>query len=541
MTQALQTYAAAGQLRSLRWQNFSDYRSQVEGFYSARDWNPAWIDGDKPTPQAIAMTHLFAMSGAKGLDANDYDAAFWEARIHTLRHANESVRAAFDLEMTVCALRYVSALHVGRINPAHFNYGIDIAEKHMDLAKFLAQQVVSARDVKTVMQTVEPTSRMYGVTLQALTRYQELAANTQHEPPLPMLQKAITAGSVYAGAPALRKRLIVLGDMQESATDDGAGESATAYTPSLAEGVKSFQRRHALPASGILTPATLAELNVPLATRVLQLEDTLERIRWLAPQYQEAPVFVNIPEYLLRVYRPDHTLAFQMRVVVGQANVDDHKTPMIAREMRYIVLRPFWNVTPTITKEELAPHVEKDKGYLAAKNFEVVDRSGKLVTDWSAEDLEKNRYMVREKPGPKNSLGLVKFMFPNKQNIYLHSTPAVQLFSRTRRDYSHGCVRIQDPEQMADWVLQGQPKWTPDAIHDAMENGEDNKTVGLLHPIPVLIFYATARVDNDGAVYFFHDLYGYDADLEATLAKGAPYPVKPEPKPVLKKDAGDTA
>lgn len=548
---AVQADARSGHLDLLHWSNFADVRDPVEAFYAGRTWDLAWVHGQKATSQAIALTHVFASSSEKGLQPDDYDAAVWLQRLHDLKHADAHQRAAFDVEMTVCAMRYLSALHMGRVNPAHFNYGINIEEKKIDLAGFLSQKVIETGDLTGALAELEPTSAMYRNTLEALHQYQAMEAKAATEAGdgsrgagelLPVPTKPIGAGSAYAGASALARRLTLLGDLQgDSAGLASADSVPESYTAALAEGVKNFQNRNDLTPSGMLTPATVAALNVPLSTRVNELKDTLERVRWLAPEYQDAPVFVNIPEYLLRVYGDDHTLAFQMRVVVGQAKVDDHKTPMIAQKMRYVVLRPFWNVTPTIVKEELVPHVEADKGYLEAKNFEVVDRRGKPVTSWTTEELAKNLFMVREKPGPTNSLGLIKFMFPNKQNIYLHSTPAVQLFARSRRDYSHGCVRIQDPEQMADWVLRDQPKWTPDVIHDAMENGEDNKTVGLMHPIPVLIFYATARVADDGKVHFFNDLYGYDADLEGLLAKGPPYPVKPDPKPKPKGDEGDTA
>jgi murein L,D-transpeptidase YcbB/YkuD len=545
---AVQADARSRHLDLLHWSDFTDVREPVDAFYAGRTWDLAWIHGQKATSQAIALTHVFASSSDKGLQPDDYDAAVWQQRLHDLKHADAQQRAAFDVEMTVCAMRYLSALHLGRVNPAHFNYGINIDEKKIDLAGFLSQKVIETGDLTGALAELEPTSAMYRNTLEALHQYQAMEVKEVGDGThganelLPIPAKPIGIGSAYSGASALASRLTLLGDLPgESAGPVSADSVSKSYTAALAEGVKNFQNRHDLTPSGTLTPATVAALNVPLTTRVNELKDTLERVRWLAPEYQDAPVFVNIPEYLLRVYGDNHTLAFQMRVVVGQAKVDDHKTPMIAQKMRYVVLRPFWNVTPTIVKEELVPHVEADKGYLEAKNFEVVDRRGKPVTNWTTEELAKNLFMVREKPGPTNSLGLVKFMFPNKQNIYLHSTPAVQLFARSRRDYSHGCVRIQEPEQMADWVLRDQPKWTPDVIHDAMENGEDNKTVGLMHPIPVLIFYATARVADDGKVHFFNDLYGYDADLEGLLAKGPPYPIKPDPKPKPKGDEGDTA
>lgn len=533
LEQALHADADAEQLASLRWPNFSDYKPLVETFYKQRDWDPAWVDKRKPTQQARALIGLFAASASKGLNADDYDAALWADRLHALPHDNDQQVAAFDTAMTVCTMRYVSDLHVGRVNPIHFNFGVDIQKKKYDLPGFLVQQVVTAKDMNAALKGIEPDSDTYRNTLSALNHYQALAQQAPDEEPLPVPLKPITPGSPYSGATALAARLTLVGDL----VAPNEASPPKRYTAALAEGVKSFQSRHNLYSSGLLTPQTVADLNIPLATRVQQLEDTLERLRWLAPEYQSPPVFVNLPEYTLRVYNDDHSIAFQMPVVVGQAKVDDHKTPMLSQEMRYVVLRPFWNVTPTIVKEELVPHVQADHDYLESKNFEVVDRRGKPVHNWTVDGLAKNLYMVREKPGPGNSLGLIKFMFPNKLNIYLHSTPAVQLFTRSRRDFSHGCVRIQNPEQLADWVLRDQPKWDPDTIHDAMENGDDNKTVVLTHPIPVLIFYATARVAEDGKVHFFNDLYGYDADMESVLAKGPPYPVKPE----VKKQTGDTA
>lgn len=534
LERALHAAADAGHLAALHWPNFSDEKPLVETFYAQRGWDPAWVDTRKATRQARALIDLFAQSAAKGLTPADYDASLWTERLNGLAHDSDQQLADFDTAMTVCTMRYVSDLHVGRVNPVHFNFGVNIQAKQYDLPSFLAQHVVAARDMHAALEGVEPDSAVYRNTVQALNHYQALAAQAPDPSALPVPLKPIAVGSPYPATSALAARLTLLGDL--AADPSGSPTASARYTSALAEGVKSFQDRHNLSPSGLLTPQTVAALNVPLSTRVQQLEDTLERLRWLAPEYQSPPVFVNLPEYTLRVYNDDHSIAFQMPVVVGQAKVDDHKTPVLSQEMKYVVLRPFWNVTPTIVKEELVPHVQADHDYLASKNFEVVDRRGKPVLNWTVEGLAKNLYMVREKPGPGNSLGLIKFMFPNKLNIYLHSTPAVQLFARSRRDFSHGCVRIQRPEQLADWVLRDQPKWDPDTIHDAMENGDDNKTVVLTQPIPVLIFYATARVAEDGKVHFFNDLYGYDADMESVLAKGPPYPVKPE----VKKQVGDT-
>ena len=549
LEQALHTNADAGRLAFLRWPDFRDYKPLVESFYAQRDWDPAWVDNHKATDQAIALTTLFATSAGKGLNPQDYDAPLWPARLHLLADANDQQVAQFDTAMTVAAMRYVSDLHIGRVNPSHFSFGVNVQTKKYDLANFLVQQVVAAKNMNDALKGVEPDSPRYRDTLKALVLYQQMARQTAADPPLPTPGKPLSPGAAYAGAGALTARLQLLGDMPGNAGDAGVAGNGTPacgnlsvacddtrYTQALAEAVRSFQGRHDLPSDGRLTPQTVAALNIPLDTRVHQLEDTLERMRWLAPEYQAAPVQVNIPEFVLRAFSDDHTLAFQMRVVVGQSSEQDHQTPVLAQQMKYIVLRPFWVVTPTIIKQEIVPHVEADKDYLEAKNFQVVNRTGKPVEHWTTEGLEKNLYMVREKPGPQNSLGLVKFMFPNKLNIYLHSTPAIQLFTRGKRDFSHGCVRIQDPEKLAEWVLRDKPEWTPDKLHDAMENGQDNKTVLLSHPIPVLISYDTARVGEDGKVHFFNDIYGYDKDMEDVLAKGDPFPVKPEPK----KLTGDT-
>ena len=228
-----------------------------------------------------------------------------------------------------------------------------------------------------------------------------------------------------------------------------------------------------------------------------------------------------------------------MKVVVGKV-VGEHQTPVFTHMMKYLIFRPFWNVPISIIKKELTGHIEKSGvGYLAAHNFETVDSKGQHV-DASAAQVERGGVVVREKPGPKNSLGLIKFMFPNQYDIYLHSTPQPELFSRSRRDFSHGCVRVQHPDELAVWVLRNTPgDWDLEKVQDAMNNGPDSHTVVLKQPIPIVLFYATANVDADGAVHFFNDLYGYDQQLQDVLAKGRPYPSQQEK--VNPNSHGDTA
>ena len=215
-----------------------------------------------------------------------------------------------------------------------------------------------------------------------------------------------------------------------------------------------------------------------------------------------------------------------MNVIVGKAY--RHETPVFDDDMLYVVFRPYWNVPPSIQRSEIVPAIQRDRDYIATRNFEVTTHSGQVVTsatisDDVLEQLRAGKLVVRQKPGPKNSLGLVKLIFPNQYNVYLHSTPAQQLFSQVRRDFSHGCIRVEKPEELTEWALRNNQNWTLAAVHTAMQEGEDDVQVKLATPIPVLILYGTAVAEEDGTVHFFDDLYGHDAELKALLAKGYPY------------------
>ena len=554
---SLQQQMAQPQLATLRWPNYSEYSPQVQALYAGRNNAPAWLSGDRPgelepTSAARQLIKLFTDAAQKGLAPEDYDGPRWAARVQqiaTIKSKKDTSDAAtqaaaqFDLAMTVCAMRYLADLHLGRINPQTLNFDIDVPGRRaqFDIVKVLSEQVISSSDVAGVAASLEPQNPLYKNTEAALPRYLALAAqqDADPQPPLPGIgaAKPVEAGGTYPAADALLKRLQLEGDApatNATPLPSAAGTpptASTAYTQELAAAVKAFQLRHGLAPDGKLGQNTIDAMNVPLDKRVRSLNDALERWRWLPQEYQQPRVFVNLPEFLLRAYGPDHALAFKMEVVDGEAH-GFHDTPMFVRLMRYVVFRPYWNLPSSIVKKEIVPHVVKSgMTYLGAHGYEVTTRSGEVVGDATAGDLEHLRYMVRQKPGPSNSLGLVKFLFPNEYDVYMHSTPELFLFALARRDRSHGCVRLQHADQMALWVLSGDQKdpatqtaWDIDSIHDAMNNAEkNNKTIGLKTPLPVVITYMTAMADEDGSVHFFADIYGYDKDLEAALAKGRPY------------------
>ncbi len=519
--------------------NFEDYQSQVQSFYEARNYELAWTREGKPTSEATAMIQLFTDAANKGLRPEDYDASRWPQLVQELKSYGSSSSddaqtkvAQFDAAVTISSMRFLSDVHLGRINPQALNFDIDVPAKRaaFDLTDALDNQIVDSDDVPSAVAKLEPQNPMYKATEDALPKYLQLAQQ-QPAAPLPPAAKPISAGGQYADVAGLYARLQMEGDAAAGAMPQG-------YDQSLSEAVRHFQARNGLTEDGKLSQATIDAMNVPMATRVQQLSDSLERWRWLPDEYQQPRFLVNLPEFMVRTYDADNSLAFKMKVVDGESN--GHDTPMFVRHMRYMIFRPYWNLPTSIVKKELLRHVNSSgAGYLERNNYEVVNNKGEAVSGWNADDLEHSRYLVRQKPGPKNSLGLVKFMFPNEYDIYMHSTPEMALFNLTRRDRSHGCVRLNDAEKMANWVLNGQGDWDADKIHEAMfgpaDGGEanNNKQVNLPKPLPVVLTYLTANADEDGTVHFFKDMYGYDKQLENALAQPRPYskdPVKINPK-----------
>jgi len=517
----LQEIVTSGKLSNLRWPDFSDYKAHVAEFYESSAYAPAWLHSPQPSPQALAMIEVFKAAWKRGLQPEDYDASLWEGRIRELQNSDVDP-APFDVALTVCTMRFVSDLHIGRINPKHLRFGLSVEEKKYDLAQFVRDRLLSASNVASVLDQVEPPFAGYRRTKAALVRYSEMLGQDDGEQ-LSASAKPVEPGQPYAGVPRLIRILKLVGDLPPDATISGGSQ---VYDGDLVEAVKSFQRRHGLTDDGRIGTGTLKQLNVPLSDRVRQLQLALERWRWLPSEFSAPPIIVNIPDFQLRAVDETNNLALKMRVVVGKAMRT--QTPVFSRDMTYVVLRPYWNVPPSILRGEIVPAIQRNRDYLAKKNYEVTTNDGKVVTDGTISDdvlaqLRVGKLSVRQKPGPTNALGLVKLIFPNEFNVYLHSTPATEFFSRTRRDFSHGCIRVEKPAELTAWALRNNPGWTVERVKESM-NGEDNVTVKLNQPVPVFIVYATALAYENGEVHFYDDIYGHDAALAQALARGYPYP-----------------
>ena len=447
-------------------------------------------------PWAGEAQALLARAAEQGLDASDY----------RLDPAAADTNAALQSAV----LRYLRHLHQGRVSPKELGFGV-VAEPlpEGEIAQRLSALADGAQ-LRALADELTP----------ALARYRELAAGPAFAA-LPALGKAgkVQPGQAYEGSVALRERLVAFGDLPVD-----AAPASTLYDEALAAGVRRFQSRHGLDADGVIGRGTLAALNTTPTQRVRQIELAMERLRWLPHRSGRPFIAINIPMFRLWAWdaaAPESSPAVRMGVIVGRAVRT--QTPVFADEMTHLIFRPYWNVPRSILRNEVLPAAEADPLYLQRHDMELVAGQGDDArpVEASPQNLAASRtgaLRIRQRPGPKNSLGLVKFIFPNDDNVYLHGTPARELFGRSRRDFSHGCVRVEDPPALAAWLLRDQPDWTRERIEAAMAGGK-TRQVNLSQPVPVILYYVTTAVTpDDGLLHFADDLYGHDRTLERALA-----------------------
>jgi murein L,D-transpeptidase YcbB/YkuD len=295
------------------------------------------------------------------------------------------------------------------------------------------------------------------------------------------------------------------------------------YGGPLVDAVARFQSRHGIGSTGEFDADTVDALNVPLSERVWQLRLAMEELRWLQSKFSSPVVVVNLPEFRLRAYDADGRVALSMGVTVGDAY--DFQTPVFESSISYVVFRPYWYVTRRILREEILPDLTVDRDYLREADMEVIDLDGSVLSGGKVSDevlgeLRAGSLTVRQRPGPDNSLGLIKVVFPNEHSIYLHDTPANKsLFGSSTRASSHGCIHLERPAEFASWLLSNKPGWNIERIETAMSSGRNSTRVDLAKSIPILIFYGTALVEN-GEVHFYKDIYGHDTTLKAALIQG---------------------
>jgi murein L,D-transpeptidase YcbB/YkuD len=513
---------AAGHHPWARWPEFPALAADLRAAYEPGAYQPLWIANGGPTQAARDAVAQLAGAGDHGLDPADYDAADLAARFAALGSgppASGADLALLDTELTLGLTRYLVHHRMGRLDPRQFGFEFDQAVKRFDVAAVI-RRASAGENLASLVRALEPRFAQYRLLEAALPRYRALAADSTLGPI--NAGPPVRPGDPLPAAPALRHLLAGLGDLPAA----DAGDTTPMYDEPLVNAVRRFQSRHGLETDGIIGRLTLAELNVPLAQRVRQFDLALERLRWL-PDLSPPIVAVNVPGFELFAVdsvgasgRP----ALEMKVIVGKA-LDTH-TPIFIESMRYIEFRPYWTVPLSIVRRTILPEVWKDPEYLARHGFEVLGSGNRVLgseaTPAVLARLERGTLELRQRPGPENAMGLVKFIFPNNHQVYLHGTPHSELFRRPRRDFSAGCIRVEDPAALAAWALRDQPEWTLSRIDEAME-AEGTSRAFLRTPVTVVIFYTTVVVRPGGAIYFYDDIYKHDAEMERALESGAPF------------------
>jgi len=506
--------------RSARWRFALPLAAALTSAAAAVAPAPLWLAHGQPSHQAIEMSGLLSGSDRYGLRPQDYDAAWLASEVAHLAGGDSALTESnqFEQRMTIAATRLIQDLHYGRIDPRAVGFELGAKRSDLDIIA-VVRRVARSQSVADTLAGIEPAFYHYALLERALARYRRLALDPALGP-LPDIGKhPLRAGALYAGAAALRYRLQAEGDLPAST---GAADANRLDGATMA-GLQQFQQRMGLHVAAALDARTLAALNVPLAARVRQIELTLERWRWLPP-FAAPPVIVNIPQYRLFAFSTTADRAaslLQMPVIVGR-NIPTARTPVFMGSLRELVFRPYWDIPRDIMLSEMLPAIRRNPDYLEHNQLDIVsgesDSSPVLAPTPAAIDaLAAGQARLRQRPGDDNALGLLKFVFPNAHNVYMHDTPVHRLFLESRRTFSHGCIRLSEPVALAALVLRNEPgDWTEERIRAAM-HGPDAYRVHLTHETPVLILYGTALATEAGPVQFFEDVYGHDARLAALL------------------------
>jgi murein L,D-transpeptidase YcbB/YkuD len=466
-------------------------RNVIADLYERGGFRHAWT-----AETAEELLRAVRGSADDGLDPADYHLA----PIKRLRGAPSAPErdANLDLLLTDAMVRLAYHLRFGKVDPEQLDPHWNLVSELVGVDPATAmQQALDQGRVYEALEDLKPKYPFYARLKQALADYRRIeeAGGWPAVPAGPTLKPGMTDARV----PVLRRRLAVTGDLPATA----AGDAGSSYDATLEAAVKSFQERHGLTPDGAIGRTTIDALSMPVAQRIAQIRATLERCRWVMHDLPERLVMVNVAGFTVYFAR-DHRIVWQSPVVVGATYT---KTPIFRADMKYIVVNPTWTVPPGMMRNEIGPAMRRDPGYLARKGFRMVN--GQVV----------------QPAGPKNALGRIKLMFPNTHSVYLHDTPAKSAFKATSRTFSHGCVRVEKPFELAALALDD-PAWTTEALLAAAATGK-TRTIVLKQPIPVLILYWTAAVGEDGRVTFLPDVYGRDPAVVAALGRGFSFRRRP--------------
>lgn len=509
----------AGALLDARWSRIADVSVAVREAYERVQWRPLWSNEGRPTAAARATLRFLAQVDSLGLDPRDFDASRLDSLAATLdRSPSDTVVAAFEGGMSVASARLLAALRWGRARQPQAYPRHTGQREGFDLGAGVYATAIGP-DPVAVFDQAGPQWAPYKDLARALPPLRRLAADSALLPGAPT---AAVRGRALPTAARIRAILTALGIRADSAARDAAAD--TLLDPSLSRALLAWQKEAGIPRSGVFDARTRDNLRAAARDRVRSAVLSLERWRWLPTRADRRAILVNIPEYRLHVYDEATRGAptFSMNVVVGRGEKDRY-TPLFVEEMEHVIFSPYWEVPQAIAKDEIVPKATKDSTYLARNRYVLVrgyaESAPQVKPDTATLARVGRSVRVRQLPGDYNSLGRVKFMLPNDLNIYLHDTNEKHLFKRTTRAFSHGCVRVAEPQRLAQWILAGDTAWSLDRMKQAMK-ADKPELVRLSEHIPVLLVYHTAAVDASGVVRAYHDVYKYDDELATLLARG---------------------
>jgi murein L,D-transpeptidase YcbB/YkuD len=470
---------------------------RIRSFYNTRNYQFAWFSGDGLTEQALAFWNLHDYVTTYDNDTSLRDKALQKRMDALVAEEDLSVSASdkssinTELTLTQHFIQYIlNNYEKGYVKRKEMERFIPFKkEDPMALADSLLNK--KHKDDKYF----EDVNQSYKLLKDQLAKYYNIAKQGGW-PQVTTTKKSLKKGITDPAVAVMKKRLQLTGDL-------AGNDTSQVFNDTLENAVKTFQSRFGYKPDGIVTATLIKDMNVPVIKRLEQILMNMGRMRWMPEAENGQLILVNIPEFELHVYEGKKK-AFDMNVVVGK---EGHNTMMFSGDLNQIVFSPYWNVPPSIVRNEILPAMANNPDYLANQNMEEIG---------TEDGLPK----IRQLPGGKNSLGRVKFLFPNSFNIYFHDTPAKALFEKDKRAYSHGCIRLAEPEKMANYLLRNNPEWTPEKINSAMNSGNE-QFVKLKKPVPVIITYYTAWVDENGQLNFRDDIYTHDQKLASKMFGGS--------------------
>lgn len=468
----------------------------LSGWYSENEFKPLWIGPEGANGKAYGFIDVLRQAGREGLDPEDYKPAEIERKL-AVSPADGEILLSREL------VQYVSDLRAGRLSPRKVDPALFVQPRDVDRGVIL----MAVRDAPEIGQAIEkytPANPIYHRLRRVLAEYREIAARGGWTtvPAGPSLKPGMRDTRVTA----LRRRLMATRDIVY------AGDAPDFYDEALTQAVERFQKRHGLDPDGVVGRNTLAELNVPVERRIEQIIVNMERWRWMPDDLGDRYILVNLAGFELEVVEYG-SVVMNMRVIAGKPY---RRTPVFSSEMTYMEFNPTWTVPPTIAKHDILPKLREDPEYLVDQNIRVFqgwqDDSAELAPaaiDWNAVDRNRIPYRFRQDPGPRNALGRVKFMFPNRFSIYLHDTPSRGLFDKRVRSFSSGCVRVENALELAEYLAADLPGWDRKHIEEVVASRK-TRNVSLAQPVPVHLTYSTVWIGEGGTIHFRDDVYARD-------------------------------